>query len=52
MGITFAITLLIENAACRGLEGPADLLAFCGPLAVYGAFAGLVGSGVRLFETP
>lgn len=46
MGLTAATTLLIENPACSYLDD-GGLLAFVGKLAIYGGFAGLVGSGVR-----
>ncbi|KAG8851035.1 hypothetical protein FRB96_009517 [Tulasnella sp. 330] len=50
MGLTFAITLLIENSTClvSGLnhEGFTGIILFVAKLALYGVFAGVVGSGI------
>ncbi|KAG9021499.1 hypothetical protein FRB95_002036 [Tulasnella sp. JGI-2019a] len=49
MGLTVAITLLIENSACLSgskSDGVVVLFLFVGKLAAYGAFAGVVGSGI------
>jgi len=45
MGLTAAITLLIENPACFHLDNK-GVVFFVGELALYGGFAGLVGSGL------
>ncbi|KAG8902556.1 hypothetical protein FRB99_004345 [Tulasnella sp. 403] len=46
MGLTFALSMLWENPACRLSSGPLGPLLFIVKLVAYGAFAGLFGSGL------